>query len=235
MNYEELLQFGGTFYNDNNNNAGVEWYVEEKENQLIIRIPGTNSFRDWITNFIFFPMSYYYPDAKVHSGWYNEYIQSGINLKMKKIIKEGAYKKVTIMGHSKGCTTALFLTQYLSLTFKSDNVKIETFLLGSPKVGNLKFKRLLEKNENAFIHNIQVRGDIVCKMPPNLILLFLLPYFFLINKKFIFCFFWHIGHGKKIKIGKKSFITFKGHEFDNYRKLLIEEEKERKRKWINKK
>ena len=50
MNYDDLLQFKGTFYNDNNSNAGVEWYVEEKENELIIRISGTNSFRDWITN-----------------------------------------------------------------------------------------------------------------------------------------------------------------------------------------
>jgi hypothetical protein len=217
MNYEELLQFKGTFYNDNENNTGVEWYIEEKEKELIIRIPGTNATLDWVTNFIFFPIQYYNSNAKVHSGWYKEYIQSCINVKITEIIKKKNYKKIIIMAHSKGCATALFLTQYLAQVF---NVQIETFLLASPKVGNYRFKKLVENN--AIVHNIQVKGDAVCKLPPNIILLFFWPYLLIsnliINKQFVFCFFWHIE--EKRKIGKYNLITFKGHGFSNYKRIL---------------
>ncbi len=225
MTYKELLQFKGTFYNDNDTHAGVEWYVEEKKDICIIRIIGTNDIVDWITNFIFFPIRHYRLKAKVHSGWYKEYVKSLIHIKTAELIKEKNYKKIIIMAHSKGCATAIFLTRYLADILEND-INIETYLLASPKVGNLKFKKSIKKYNNIFIHNIQVKGDAVCKLPSNILLLFIWPYLFIssfiLHKQFNFCFFWHVG--KIRKIGKDNILTFKDHGFQNYKKFLISEE-----------
>ena len=97
-------------FNDDNTNKGIEGRYCFKDNKLIFYIKPTNSWEDWLSDFIAFKSNDILANCKVHSGfkmyarWMNDFIYKRYNI----FIPHEVY----IFGYSMGGGIAQILGEY---------------------------------------------------------------------------------------------------------------------------
>ena len=146
-----------------NNSKGLNGYHIKKnyENFLVFR--GTEYCRkDIFTDLKFFKTSPYYDsEIKVHSGFYNCYINDKTYLKIREHCK--TLYSLVITGHSLGGAIATLCAFDLAKKYPYLKIKVITF--GSPRVGNKKFMEIYNSLENINHYRYETHLDPVTKIP----------------------------------------------------------------------
>lgn len=152
-------------YTIDDEKTDVQCYIMAEKRKLHIIFRGTDSFKDWITDFQFWKKSIPYkdvnPEVKVHTGFLNAYKHRGVRDKIHKFIKKDI-EKVTITGHSYGAALATLCAVDLEYNFPKKDY--EVYLFGSPRVGNKAFRD--SYNKRVFkTFRVNNGNDIVTKIP----------------------------------------------------------------------
>jgi len=158
----------------------TQYAIEETAETITIKFQYTVSFKDWVFNFLFFPIFWKpYKGMKniffVHYGFLKKYKS------VRKIILDylkGADKKIIVEGYSEGADIAEICTE--DLIFHGCDVKGYGF--GTSRVFSIFGKKILDEQLKNFTR-VENGNDIVTKLPPWWLL------------------FRH--YGNKIHIGKK--------------------------------
>ncbi len=140
----------------------VQCYVRVIGKKFYITFRGTDSLKDWLTNFQFWkkPIPYKDPQVRVHTGFINAY-SNEVKGKIHKLITEDS-EEIIISGHSYGAALAILCAEDLQNSFPQKNY--EVFLFGSPRVGNKAFKELYDKRIFRTFR-ISNGNDIISKIP----------------------------------------------------------------------
>ena len=131
-------------FNDNHNKTGIEGWYEIKDNKLIVYIKPTNSWEDWISDFIAIPWYsslacyHIHRGFKEYSRWMYEFV---IN---KKIDPENTY----IFGYSMGGGIAQILGEF--------NHRFNIISIDGPRTTTVlrNEKSILYYNRGSLVHAI---------------------------------------------------------------------------------
>lgn len=144
----------------------IEGFCGEYKGKYLIIFRGTDSLRDWITNFMFFRKCIPYkgtnPKIKVHSGFLKDYLE----------VRDFIHKKVentkldiVVHGHSKGAAITGLCA--LDLQYNFPNKNIAAVALGMPRIGNKEFKRSFDGRLPDFLR-ADYGSDIIPQIPPKI-------------------------------------------------------------------
>ena len=133
---------------------GLEAEYEIKEKSLYIKIQGSNSWQDYVWDFLTFPRKKY-NGKKYHWFWFKQSKKFAEYLKEKGIVK--SVDNIFIIGHSMGGANAAILPVF----FPDKKFIIE--LVNAPKMGNKKAMQWLENNTQTIA--FYDRGDVVRRLP----------------------------------------------------------------------
>ena len=135
---------------------------DKKTRNLVICFRGSNDLQDWISNVRYCQRKAEKGAGKVHTGFV-----ASLNHVYRDVLKyvEKNYdgNGITCMGHSLGGALATLMASRLANRNKS-YVPIEIYTFGSPRVGNKKFVKALDKKDvthHRFVNN----NDCVPKLP----------------------------------------------------------------------
>lgn len=207
--------------NDNDSKRGIEGHVMEDVDRGIAYIwfDFTNHRSDWWINFnaMGVPLNRYISNCLiddrtvVHKGWIEAFqnivpiIDTAIGL-----LGDNT-KKIIITGHSLGAAMATLTSVYMGINYRE--LDFETYLFGSPKVGNKDFTTV-QYMLCPDTFNIQHGDDIVPLLPYNI--------FFPVT----LCWYRHSGFIQRIGDKRKWFRIFgrfgKDHTWRSYYRALEE-------------
>lgn len=143
----------------------VQCYIRKYKTELYIIFRGTNSKKDWITDFKFWKKTVPYDNMlskiRVHTGFINAYKSKNVRPKIQSLITDDI-ERVNVTGHSYGAALATLCAIDLEYNFPEKDY--EVILFGSPRVGNRAFKKSYNKRifKTFRVYN---GNDIVTKIP----------------------------------------------------------------------
>ena len=149
--------------------SGVEYAVHRQPGGLLtIAFRGTDSPKDWKSNFRFCQKTIPYGNAassiRVHAGFLKAYKSPRVREAILGLI-DGGVKRVRITGHSRGAALAVLCAVDINYHFPA--CCLEVLLFGCPRVGNAAFAKSF--NKRIFTtYNVRNGGDIVTHVPPAL-------------------------------------------------------------------
>jgi Lipase (class 3). len=161
--------YSGTLEIINDPATDVQCYLRRCGCDLHITFRGTDSPKDWQTNFMFRKMTIPYGNTRspirVHSGFLEAYKSPGVRDVIHRAVSDGIHK-VSVSGHSQGAALATLCSVDLEYNFPA--LDYEVFLFGSPRVGNAAFRdsynrRLLK------VFRVDNGSDIVAMLPPAIL------------------------------------------------------------------
>ncbi|HPT85311.1 MAG TPA: lipase family protein [Bacillota bacterium] len=144
----------------------VQCYLRRCGKTLYITFRGSDSPRDWKTNFMFDKMTIPYGNTaspiRVHRGFITAYKSPFVRNAIHRAVSCGV-ESVKIAGHSQGAALAILCS--VDLEYNFPDLDYEVYLFGAPRVGNKAFRdsynrRLLK------VFRIENGNDIVTKLPP---------------------------------------------------------------------
>ena len=143
----------------------VQCFLRRKKDTLWITFRGSDSIKDWKTNFNLckkvIPYNNTKTNIRVHCGFLNAYKAPNVrNAILSAITKNTHYVRVS--GHSLGAALATLCAVDIQYNFPDRD--IETILFGCPRVGNENFKKSYNKRVNKTIR-IENGNDIITKLP----------------------------------------------------------------------
>ncbi len=143
----------------------VQCYIRLKEDTAIITFRGSDSKKDFKTDFKFWksvvPYKNYNSRIRVHAGFISTYKSNNVRGKIHKII-DCSIKNVCVTGHSYGAALAILCA--IDLEYNYPKKDYEVIVFGCPKVGNRAFRD--SYNLRIFkTLRIENKWDIVPKIP----------------------------------------------------------------------
>jgi len=150
--------------------SGVEYAIHrDGTDTLTIVFRGTDSARDWRSNFMFAKKVIPYGNAaspvRVHEGFLKAYKSPQVRDRILPLIG-GHTKKVRITGHSRGAALAALCA--LDVHYHYPQCCLQVLLFGCPRVGNRAFAD--SYNRRIFqTFNVRNGGDLVTHLPPALL------------------------------------------------------------------
>lgn len=181
LNKEEIfssLAFSTSAYNDiqpysdytcvamiDDIQSGIQYFLRRKADTLRITFRGTDSPKNWETDFTFWQKTIPYDNAeskiRIHAGFLNAYKMHGVRDKiLESITHDIHYLKIS--GHSLGAALAVLCAVDIQYSYPDRN--IEVILFGCPRVGNKAFMSSYNKRVNNTVR-IENGNDIVTKLP----------------------------------------------------------------------
>ena len=194
----DLLIYKGSWITSGND---VQYKMDKINDVLYISFQWTESKTDWKQNFKFWVKPYRdMPDLWfAHKGFIENY--KSVREEIWNKINELNPIQVCILGYSHGAALATLC--YEDIKYNSPLITLYGFVFGSPRVVWLPSRKIKERFSN--LYNMQVRGDIVTKLPFNI-----LGYF-------------HVGY--ILKAGKFRLLNrVKYHMIDQYYNLFGEKD-----------
>ncbi len=149
--------------------SGIQCSLRISGDVLDVAFRGTDSLKDWITDFKFWrkiiPYNNLVSKIRVHSGFLQAYKNDQIRGRILSYVSQNIhYIKVT--GHSYGAAVAVLCAVDLQYNFPSKDY--EVILFGCPRVGNRAFAKSYDKRLFKTLR-IENGNDIVTKVPPAMI------------------------------------------------------------------
>jgi len=148
-----------------NSQAGVKCFLRRGKNTLRITFRGTDTPREWLSNFRFCKKTIPYNNSKskirVHTGFLTSYKTPDVRDKILESINRDIYY-VKISGHSRGAALAVLCAVDIQYNFPDRD--IEVILFGCPRIGNKAFVQSFNKRIHKTIR-IENANDIVTKIP----------------------------------------------------------------------
>lgn len=188
----------------NDKDTDVQCFVRIERSSLSIVFRGSDSPKDWKTDFKFWqttvPYGNKHSDIRVHSGFINAYKSKNVRDKIHKIVRENSVEKIILSGHSYGAALAVLCAVDLQYNFPNKDYEVVVF--GCPRVGNNAFQKSYNLRLFKTIR-VEHKKDIITKIP------------------FVLMGYRHVG--AKIQLGSKSFFEFcdmKHHALQNYYSLI---------------
>lgn len=184
--------------------TGVQCYIRRKKNILTITFRGSDSLKDWKTDFTFWkktiPYGNFLSPIRVHKGFLNAYKSPNVRDVIQSNVSD-EITKIELSGHSYGAALAVLCA--VDLEYNFPNKDIEVILFGCPRVGNRAFVK--SYNQRVFkTYRVENGNDMVTKVPFTL---------------------WGFHHvGIRIHIGFPrifGFMSFRAHDKYAYYRSLI--------------
>jgi predicted lipase len=148
-----------------NKKAGVKCFLRREINTLRITFRGTETPREWLSNFKFckktIPFNNEKSKIKVHTGFLNSYKNPEVRDKILEAVEDDTYC-VKISGHSRGAALAVLCA--VDIQYNYPGRDIEVILFGCPRVGNKWFVQSFNRRVNKAVR-IENSNDIVTKVP----------------------------------------------------------------------
>ncbi|KAI9204142.1 Alpha/Beta hydrolase protein [Polychytrium aggregatum] len=171
-----------------------QWYIEETgsrgyvtydmdHNQVVVAFRGTTEIKSWVLDSEFVPESIGQDTSgnvvKVHDGFLVTYRSSQAIMisQITDVLCKHPGASLVIVGHSLGAALATFVildgfgdpskvsaSQFLKSRIDPSHVTVYTF--GSPRVGNLAFRNLVESFGVRFYRSVNY-NDVVPHLPPE--------------------------------------------------------------------
>lgn len=218
QNMLKMLEYSTLSYNDisgrkpgekivfiDDKAGGAQCFLRYNKSIMTIVFRGSDSEKDWITNFTFskkkIPYGNKASDVRVHKGFLEAYKSPLVRNKLHELMCLDC-DTIYITGHSYGAALAVLCALDLQYNFPEKEFYVTLF--GCPRVGNEQFS----KSYNSRVFNtvrIENGNDIVTKVPPKL--------------------FGYRHVGAKIHVGKKEipfFYSFKDHRQISYYSAMYE-------------
>ncbi len=149
-----------------NTSTDTECFVCNKNNHVTITFRGTDSGKNWLSNFMFCQKTVPYnntdTDIRIHRGFSEAY--TSVRRKIHALLPQGACK-VTVTGHSLGGALALLCAVDIEYNFPEKDISVYVF--GCPRVGNAAFAKSYNKRVFKTLR-VTNGNDIVAKVPPAL-------------------------------------------------------------------
>lgn len=145
---------------------GVQYFIGKKGDTLLISFRGTDSLKDWKTDFKFWkkriPYGNHLSKIRVHSGFMDAYQDKCVRGQIHKVITCDI-SNIYVTGHSLGAALATLCA--LDLQYNFPDKFYEVTLFGCPRVGNKAFAKSYNKR---LIKTIRIENgnDVVTKIPP---------------------------------------------------------------------
>ena len=151
-----------------NRPTDVQCFLRIRGDELLIAFRGSDSKRDWHTNFLFCKKDIPYGNAdsriRVHTGFLNAYKCPGVRGKIQSYITP-EIRRIRVTGHSLGAALAVLCAVDLQYNFPDRDFEVALF--GCPRVGN---KAFAESYNRRVFKTLRVENgnDIVTKVPLRL-------------------------------------------------------------------
>lgn len=144
----------------------VQGFVKIKDDSATIVFRGSDSCKDWDTNFKFWkavvPYGNHRSKIKVHSGFLSTYKVKNVRGKIHDIIKKYDIQNISVTGHSYGAALAILCAVDLEYNYPFKDYEVIVF--GCPRVGNKAFKD--SYNLRIFkTLRVETRNDFITKLP----------------------------------------------------------------------
>lgn len=140
-------------FNDNANKDGIEGWFAVEDSALIVYAEGSNSFGDWVANFLpFFRTTVNGKEAHLFYARRARWFANFIDL----LAEKHSISNIKLYGHSKGGSEAEIAREFLTEKAKDYIISVETY--GAPK-GLVDPMQPVERWRH--------RGDIVPFLPPG--------------------------------------------------------------------
>jgi predicted lipase len=146
--------------------SGVQYFLRKNKDTLWITFRGSDSPRDWKTNFTFWKKTIPYDNTatkiRVHTGFLNAYKSPSVR---DLILAEAArdVRTIKITGHSLGAALAVLCA--VDVQYNRPDADIEVVLFGCPRVGNRAFALSYNKRVDKTLR-VEYGNDVVTKVPP---------------------------------------------------------------------
>ena len=147
--------------------TGVQYSVRMSPGGLMtIAFRGTDSKRDWASNFMFGKKAIPYDNAasriRVHEGFLNAYKSPAVRERIQGMIT-GKVRRLRITGHSRGAALAILCA--VDLNYNFPDRCIEAVVFGCPRVGNAAFAKSYNRRVFSTLR-VDNGGDVVAHVPP---------------------------------------------------------------------
>lgn len=143
----------------------VQYYLRKHNDELLVTFRGSDSYTDWITNFLFYKQTIPYGNIsskiRVHAGFLKAYKASDVRNRILGSIPE-TVNYIRVTGHSLGAALATLCAVDIQYNFPNKN--IEVILFGSPRIGNKAFKLSYNKRLPKTVR-VENGNDLVTKIP----------------------------------------------------------------------
>ena len=129
----------------------IEYFYKEEIDKQYLSFQATGNFRDWVSDFFFFPI--FYGRYLIHAGYLLAF--RGTLIDILTDIKINPFKPLIISGYSMGGALSVLLSWTLCGSIKSTTYTFATpnlFLGSFPKIDEM--------------YNVQIKGDPVVTLPP---------------------------------------------------------------------
>ncbi len=143
----------------------VQCFLRLSKGTLTIVFRGSDSRKDWNTNFKFWksviPYKNYNSKIRVHAGFIGAYKSLNVRGKIHKFVTDDV-KKICVTGHSYGAALAILCAIDLEYNFPKKDYEVIVF--GCPRVGNKAF----QESYNLRIFKtlrVETKGDVISKIP----------------------------------------------------------------------
>ena len=145
--------------------SGVQCYLRKKERRLSISFRGSDSPKDWESDFSFGKKTIPYDNQdtkiRVHEGFLRAYKSPEVRERIHGQVSQELIH-ICICGHSFGAALAILCAVDLQYCFPHKDIQVITF--GCPRVGNQAFQRSFDKRVFKAIRVVN-GNDIVTKLP----------------------------------------------------------------------
>ncbi|MGN1043563.1 MAG: hypothetical protein ACI4PR_02010 [Acutalibacteraceae bacterium] len=175
----KMLEYCGMAYSDfhpvdeesklviiDDKKTDVQGFIKIKDDSATIVFRGSDSCKDWHTNFKFWkavvPYGNYHSKIKVHSGFLSTYKSKNVRGKIHNIIKKHNIQNISVTGHSYGAALAILCAVDLEYNYPFKDYEVVVF--GCPRVGNKAFRD--SYNLRIFkTLRIETMNDFITKLP----------------------------------------------------------------------
>ncbi len=145
--------------------TGVQCYVRQRGELLVIIFRGTDSAQDWHTDFTFWKKAIPYGNSsskiRVHTGFLNAYKCPHVRDRLHGMVTPDI-RRIQVLGHSYGAALAVLCAVDLEYNFPDRDY--EVLLFGCPRVGNRAFQKSYNKRVFKTLR-VENGNDIVTKVP----------------------------------------------------------------------
>lgn len=157
--FEEYAKSTEGFFENVFNNAKLENGINDIKSNINNFTNGTLDFFKKFGN-----------KANFHGGFLKQYmsVSKDIDLLVDKYMKDNRFNKITIVGHSLGSSLAQLAYIFQSFRNYNEKDKLSCYAYGTPKIGDLSLKMLINSSGiSKNIHITNICDDIVCSLPPS--------------------------------------------------------------------
>lgn len=145
--------------------SGVQCFLRRVGGTLLITFRGTDSARDWHTDFTFWKKTVPYGNTqsriRVHAGFLGAYKTPQVRERIQGLVTP-EIRRLRITGHSYGAALAVLCG--VDLQYNFPDLDIEVLLFGCPRVGNRAFAKSYDKRVFKTLR-VENGNDIVTKVP----------------------------------------------------------------------